>query len=93
MRRLLFEQFKENLGLAREFAATARAGLRSARAALRKAPEKRTAWLLGPALVVVSAVAEHFSVPWYYGVAVLALVIVLVSLGFGMRKAMRRKLP
>jgi hypothetical protein len=46
-----------------------------------------------PAVIVVSAVAEHFSAPWYYKAAVLVLVVVLVGLGSGMRSAMRRKLP
>jgi hypothetical protein len=87
---VLFEQFKENLGLARETTDTAREGLRSARAAWRQAtPEKRAVWLLVPTVIVVSAVAEHFSVPWYYEAAVL----VLVGLGLGMRRAMRRKIP
>ena len=90
----MFEQFKENLGLAKEFAGTARDGLRSAPAAWRKAtPEKRAVWLLIPAVIVISAVAEHFSAPWYYEAAVLVLVVVLVALGSGMRRAMRRKLP
>jgi hypothetical protein len=58
----LFEQFKENLSLAREFAGTARDGLRSAPAAWRKAaPERRAVWLLVPTVIVVSAVAEHSS--------------------------------
>jgi hypothetical protein len=86
----LFEQFKENLSLAREFAGTARDGLRSARAAWRQATsEKRAVWLLVPTVIVVGAVAEHFSIPWYYEAAVL----VLVGLGLGMRRAIRRKLP
>jgi hypothetical protein len=55
----LFEQFKENLGLARE---TPRDGLRSAQTAWRKAtPEKRAIWLLIPTVIVVSAVAGYFS--------------------------------
>jgi hypothetical protein len=86
----LFEQFKENLSLARETTETAREGLRSAQAAWRKAtPEKRAVWLLVPTVIVVSAVAEHFSVPWYYAAAVL----VLVGLGSWLRGAMRCKLP
>jgi len=90
----LFEQFKENLGLAREFTATVHDGLRSAKAAWRKAtPEKRAIWLLVPAVIVVQSVAEHFSAPWYYEAVVLVLVAVLVGLGSGMRRAMWRKLP
>jgi hypothetical protein len=86
----LFEQFKENLSLARETAGTARAGLRSAQAAWRKAsPAKREVWLLVPIVIVVSAVAEHFSVPWYYDAAM----VVLLGLGSWMRGKMRRKLP
>jgi hypothetical protein len=93
-RRLLFEQFKENLSLAREFTGTVRDGLRSAQTAWRKAtPEKRAVWLLVPTAIVVSAVAEHFSAPWYYEAAVLVIVVVLVGLGSAMRMAMRRKLP
>lgn len=74
---LLFEQFKENLSLARETGKTAREGARSARAAWRKAtPIKREVWLLVPTVIVVTAVAEHFSVRWYYqGAAILALVV------------------
>ena len=73
----MFEQFKENLGLARETGESAREGVRSARAAWRKAsPMKREVWLLVPTVIVVSAVAEHFSVPWYYeGGAMLVLVV------------------
>ena len=86
----MFEQFKENLSLARDFTGTVHDGLRSAKAAWRKAtPEKRAVWLLVPTVIVVSAVAEHFSAPWYYEAAVL----VLVGFGSRMRKAMRRKLP
>ncbi len=89
-RLLLFEQFKENLGLAREFTGTVRDGLMSAQAAWRKAaPAKRAIWLLVPTAIVVSAVAEQLSAPWYYEVAVLTLVAVLVAIGSGMR----RKLP
>jgi hypothetical protein len=58
----LFQQFKENLSLAGEFTGTVRGGLRSAQEAWRKAtPDKRAVWLLVPAVIVVSAVAEHFS--------------------------------
>jgi len=90
----LFEQFKENLSLAREFTGTVRDGLRSAKAAWRKAtPEKSAIWLLVPTVVVVSAVAEHFSAPWYYEAAVLVLVVVLFGMGSGMRRATRRNLP
>ena len=82
----MFEQFKENLSLARE---TPREGLRSAQAAWRKAtPAKRDVWLLVPTVIVVSAVAEHFSVPWYYDAATLALVV----LGAWVREVFRRKL-
>jgi hypothetical protein len=82
----LFEQFKENLSLAKEFTGTVHDGLRSARAAWRKAtPEKRAIWLLLPTVVVVSAVAEHFSAPWYYEVVLLVFIVALVRLGSGMR--------
>ena len=55
----MFEQFKENLTLARE---TPREGLRSAQVAWRKAaPTKRAFWLLVPAVLIVSAVIDHFS--------------------------------
>jgi hypothetical protein len=85
----LFEQFKENVSLAREFTGTVRDALMSAPAAWRKAtPEKRTIWLLVPSVIVVSAVTERFSVPWYY----VAAVLVLFALGSAMRRAMRRKL-
>lgn len=85
----MFEQFKENLSLARQFTGTVRDGLRSAPAAWRKAtPEKRAIWLLVPTAIVVSAAVERFSVPWYYGAAVLLLVL----LGSTMRRAMRRRL-
>ena len=85
----MFEQFKENLSLTREFTGTARDGLRSAQAAWRKAtPTKRAVWLGVPTVIVVSAVAEHFSVPWYYEAATL----VLVGLGSSMLGAIRRKL-
>ena len=90
----LFEQFKENISLAREFTRTVRDGLRSAPAAWRKAtPEKRSIWLSVPTVIVVSAIAEHFSAPWYYEMAVLVLAAVLVGVGLKMRSAMRRKLP
>jgi hypothetical protein len=89
----LFEQFKENISLAREFARTVRDGLRSFPAAWRKAtPEKRSIWLSVPTVIVVSAIATHFSVPWYYGMAVLVLAVVLVGVGLKMRNTMRRKL-
>jgi hypothetical protein len=82
----LFEQFKENLSLARE---TPREGVRSAQMAWRKAtPTKRAIWLLVPSIIVVSAVAEHFSVPWYYEVAGMFVLIV----GSWMLGVMRRKL-
>jgi hypothetical protein len=42
---------------------------------------------------VVTAIAERFSAPWYYALAVLVLAIVLVRVGSKMRNAMRRKLP
>jgi len=51
-------------------------------------PPKRAVWLLMPSVIVVTAVAEHFSVPWYYGAAMLAL----VGLGSWMRGAMPRKI-
>jgi membrane protein YdbS with pleckstrin-like domain len=83
---LLFEQFKENLSLARE---TPREGLRSAQAAWRKiTPTKRAVWLLVPTVIVLSAVAEHFSVPWYYEAAGMLVLVV----GSWMLGAMRRKL-
>ena len=89
----MFEQFKENISLAREFTRTIRDGLRSAPEAWRKAtPEKRSIWLSVPSVIVVSAIADHFSAPWYYQLAVLALAAVLVGVGL-MRNAMRRKLP
>jgi hypothetical protein len=79
---------KENLSLARENTETAREGLWSAQAAWRKAtPTKRAVWLLVPTAIVVSAVTEHFSVPWYYEVAML----VVVLLGSWMVGAIRRK--
>jgi membrane protein YdbS with pleckstrin-like domain len=85
----LFEQFKENLSLAGETAKTGRVGLKSARAAWRNAtPTRRAVWLLVPTAIVVSAVAEHFSVPWYHEVAGM-LVLVVGSWTLG---AMRRKL-
>jgi membrane protein YdbS with pleckstrin-like domain len=85
----LFEQFRENLSLARETAKTAREGLRSAQAAWRNTtPTKRAVWLLVPTVIVVSAVAEHFSVPWYYEAAGMLVLV----LGSWMLGAMRRKL-
>jgi len=90
----LFERFKENLSLAREFTRTVSDGLRSVPAAWGKAtPEKRSIWLLVPTAIVVSAIAEHFSAPWYYDMAVLVLAVVLVGVGSKVRRAMRRKLP
>ena len=71
----MFEQFKENLSLAREFTETVREGLRSAQTAWRKAtPTNRAVWLGAPTLIVATAAAEHFSVPRYYEAAVLVLV-------------------
>jgi hypothetical protein len=88
-RKLVFEQFKENLSLAREFTETARAGLRSAQDAWRKAtPTKRAFWLLVPTAMAVSAVADHFSMRWYYEAAMVGLVI----LGSWTLRAIRRKL-
>ncbi len=76
----MFEQFKENLSLARETTGTAREGLRSAQAAWRKAtPMKREIWLLVPTVIVVNALAEHFSVPWYYEAAAMLVIVVLGS--------------
>ena len=73
----MFEQFKENLSLARE---TPREGLKSAQAAWRNATHtKRAVWLLVPTVIVVSAVAEHFSVPWYYEAAAMLVLVVLGS--------------
>ena len=90
----MFEQFKENISLARQFARTIRDGLRSAPEAWRKAtPEKRSIWLSVPSVIVVSAIADHFSAPWYYQLAVLVVAAVLVGVGLKMRNAMRRKLP
>jgi hypothetical protein len=79
-RKLLFEQFKENLTLARQTTETAREGLRSAQSAWRKAtPMKREVWLLVPTVIVVSAVSEHFSVRWYYEAAAMLMLVVLES--------------
>ena len=90
----MFEQFKENLSLTREFARATCDGLRSVPAAWRKAtPEKRSIWLSIPTVIVVSAIAERFSAPWYYEMAVLVLGAVLVGVGSKMRNAIRRKLP
>ncbi len=84
----MFEQFKENLSLAKGTTQTAREGLRSAQAAWRKAtPMKREVWLLVPTVIVVNAVAEHFSVPWYYEAAAM---LVLVVLGSWMLRRMLR---
>jgi len=89
----LFEQFKENVSLSREFTVTLRHGLRSAQAAWRMAtPVKRSIWLLVPTVIVLSAVAEHFSAPWYYEAAALVLAVFLVALGSVTGRAMRRKL-
>lgn len=88
----MFDQFKENVHLAKDFTATVRDGLRSAQATWRRATvEKRIIWLLVPSVIVVSAIADHFSAPWYYQLAALVLVGVLVVIGSGMRKAMLRK--
>lgn len=88
----MFDQFKENVGLAKDFAATVRDGLRSAQATWRGATvEKRIIWLLVPFVIIVSSIADHFSAPWYYQLAALVLVGVLVGLGSGMRRAMLRK--
>jgi hypothetical protein len=47
-------------------------------------------WLLVPIVILVNAVAEHFSISWYYeGMAILLVVLVL---GSWTRRAMRRKL-
>lgn len=90
----MFEQFKENISLARVFTRTVRDGLRSAPEAWRKAtPEKRSIWLSVPSIIVVSAIADHFSAPWYYQLAVVVLAVVLVGVGLKMRNAMRHKLP
>jgi hypothetical protein len=84
----LFEQFKENLRLAKEFGETARAGLRSAQESWRQAnATKRAFWLLVPATIVITAVSDHFSVPWYYDAAVLVLAV----LASWMRAAIRRQ--
>lgn len=85
----MFEQFKENVSLASEFAGTVRDALRSAPEAWRKAtPEKRIIWLLVPTVIVVAVVANRFSVPWYY----VAAVLVVFALGSAVLRAMRRKL-
>ena len=91
----LFEQFKENVSLAREFTGTVREGWRSGQAAWRKATsDKRAIWLLVPTVIAVSAITEHFSTPWYYQLALMLFVVVLVRIGSGLRRAMwRRKLP
>lgn len=88
----MFEQFKENISLATEFTTTLCEGLRSAQATWRRAtPQKRIVWLLVPSVIVVSAVADHFSAPWYYQMAALLLVAVLIGLVSGMRNAIRSK--
>ena len=94
-RRLLFEQFKENLSVAREFTGTVRDGWNSGQAAWRKATsDKRAIWLLVPSVIAVGAVAEHFSTPWYYELVLMLLVVLLVRIGSGLRSAIwRRKLP
>ena len=40
---------------------------------------KRQVWLLVPTVIVVSAVAEHFSVPWYYEAAAMLVLVVFGS--------------
>jgi hypothetical protein len=76
----LFEQFKENLSLARETTGAAREGLRSAQAAWRKAtPINREIWLLVPTVIIANALAEHFSIPWYYEAASMLVIVVLGS--------------
>lgn len=88
----MFDQFKENLGLARDFTGTVRDSLRSVQTAWRiAAPEKRAIWLVVPTAFVISAIAEHFSARSYYEAAV--LVLVAVVLGSWLRKAARRPLP
>jgi hypothetical protein len=87
----LFEQFKENISLAREFKRTVRDGLRSAAEGWRKAtPETRTSWLSVPSVIVVSAIADHFSAPWYYQLAVLVLAAA-VLLGLWLRRSTQVK--
>jgi hypothetical protein len=87
-RHLLFEQFKENIGLAREFRQATRDGLRSAQAAWQKAtPEKRSIWLVVPTVILVNAVAEHYSAPWYYEAAGM---LVLIGLGWMLGAMLRR---
>ena len=83
----MFEQFKENVSLARDFTGTLRDGLRSAPAAWRRSTPEKRLWLLVPTLIVVSAVADRFSVPWYHWAAVLVLVVLAT------RIAMVRKRP
>jgi hypothetical protein len=84
----LFEQFKENLSLARDFTEAVHEGLKSAQAAWRRAtPMKRTLWLGVPTVIVINVVAEHFSVPWYYEAAT----PVLVVLGSWTLEVMRRR--
>jgi len=77
----LFDQFKENLSLAGDFAGTVHDGLKSAPTAWRKAtPETRTAWLAMPAIIIVTVVAEHFSARWYYEAAAMVLIAVVIEL-------------
>ncbi|MFY9906646.1 MAG: hypothetical protein WAM43_17475 [Terriglobales bacterium] len=40
---------------------------------------KREIWLLVPTVIVVNALAEHFSVPWYYEAAAMLVIVVLGS--------------
>ena len=76
----MFEQFRENLGLAKETAGVAGESLKSAQVAWRKAtPMKRALWLLVPTIVVVNAISEHFSVPWYYEAVGMLLLVVAGS--------------
>jgi 6-phosphogluconate dehydrogenase (decarboxylating) len=87
---MLFEQFKENARLGREFAGTVRDGLRAVPAAWDKAaPERRVIWLVVPAAIIVGAVVEHFSIRWYY----VAMGILILGFGSWMLGAMRRRFP
>ena len=72
-----------------------REGWRSGQAAWREATsDKRAIWLFAPTAIAVSAVAEHFSTPWYYELALMVLVVVLFRIGSGLRREIwRRKLP
>jgi hypothetical protein len=66
----VFEQFRENLSLTKEFAKDARKGLIHWKATWQKAtPMKKAIWLAVPTVILVHAVADHFSVPWYYQAA------------------------